>query len=138
MLKRLLIAVALSVAAPAWADTTAVYKSPTGMEMTVEISSNGNLRGTIGGRGDYVLSVDGEDYFVLFTDKGPVVDRVIDIVTALHGYMDRLVKDKKMPSFADMPDSPPFTFVKGGMVMIEGHAGICRRKQACAPVIPTP
>ena len=110
-------------AAPASADTTAVYKSPLGAEMTIEIAANGNLRGTMGASGDYVLSLDGKDYFVLFTDKGPVVDRVDDVVAAMHGYMQKLIHDKKMPSFDDGPDFPAFKFVQGGQVTIQGRPG---------------
>ncbi len=118
-------AFALLIAAPVQADTTAVYKSPKlGAEMTIEIASNGDVRGSVGGRGDYILTLDGKGYLVFFTDKGVVVDRVDDAATAMTDYIR-----EKMPQLAKMPgidgpggpDGPKY--VAGGVLTVNGRAG---------------
>ena len=120
MLRRLLaIAILALSATPASADTTAVYRSAKfGGEMTIEIASNGNLRGTMGGRGDYVLTIGGEGYFVFFTAKGVVVDRASDIAGALGDYVR-----EKMPEFGKFPDFEGPTLVEGGKMTVRGRAG---------------
>ncbi|MES2444074.1 MAG: hypothetical protein V4574_14690 [Pseudomonadota bacterium] len=121
MLKTWLLAVVLLAAGPAWADTTAVYKSPRlGGEMTIEIAANGDVRATTGTRGDYVILRGGEVYMVFFTDKGPVVDRMSDVGAAMADW----VRDK-MPEFGKMPDGefPDDKMIDGGVVTVNGRAG---------------
>jgi hypothetical protein len=107
------------IAAPAFADTTAFYKAPqSGAEMTVEVASNGDVRSTMGGRGDYSLTIGGKSYFVFSTDKGLVVDDVDDVTAALADYMKA-----KMPEFAKFPDFDGPKFVPAGTLTINGRAG---------------
>lgn len=120
MLKTML-AVTLFAAGPAWADTTAIYKSPTlGGEMTIEIAANGDVRATTGTRGDYVILHGDEVYMIFFTDKGPVVDRMSDVGAAMAAWIH-----DRMPEFAKMPDGdgPAFKFVDGGVATVNGWAG---------------
>lgn len=120
-MKKLLSAVALLAAAPAWADTTAVYKAADGGgEMTIEIASNGDVRSTAGTRGDYVILRGDEVYMVFFTDKGPVVDRMRDVGFAMAEWMRA-----KMPEFGKMPDRdvPGFKFIDGGTATVNGRPG---------------
>lgn len=123
MLKMLFLFLVVTAAAPALADTTAVYKTATGAEMTVEIASNGNARATMNADGAYSLTVDGQDYFVLFTARGAVVDRVSDVGAVMADYMQKLMADKKVPPMRDAP-SLDFDFVQGGQMTINGRAGI--------------
>lgn len=122
MLKALLLAALLTFAGPACADTTAVYKAATGAEMTVEVAANGNGRTTMGADGAYVLSVDGQDYFVLYTAKGAVVDRVSDVGVVMVDYMHKLMADQKIPPMRDIPHSE-FDFIQGGQASVNGRAG---------------
>src|ERR1044072_1650143 len=122
MLKTVLLAFLLAFAGPAWADTTAVYKSAAGAEMTVEISANGNARSTMDAHGTYMLTVDGQDYFVLFTAKGTVVDRASDVGSVMADYMQKLMSDNRIPQMRDAPHSG-FDFIQGGQVTVQGRAG---------------
>lgn len=121
MLKILFLLLVATAAAPALADTTAVYKATTGAEMTVEIASNGNTRATMNADGAYSLTVDGQDYFVLFTARGAVVDRFSDVGAVMADAMQKLMADKKMPP---MRDAPSFDFVQGGQMTVNGRPGI--------------
>lgn len=121
--RALIASLLLLVATSAWADTTATYKAPQGAQMTVEVASNGNMRITIGGNGTYTLSADGEDYMVFYDASGPVVVRMSDMIAVLTDYMQ-----KNMPDLAKAREAPqdgpsPFTYFKGGQMVIGGRAG---------------
>ena len=60
-MRGLVICLLFSLAGPALADTTAVYERvPSNFKMTVEIATNGDVRGDIGGKpGAYFLTRNG-------------------------------------------------------------------------------
>jgi len=126
-MRGLLTGLFLALAGPAFADTTAVFERPAAnFKMTVEIASNGDLRGDVAGKpGTYILTINGEGYVVIATPKGVVVDRVEDIGAAL-----KVVAEKRLPGYsAMMKDLGPdvagsgIPFVKGDEVTIQGRKG---------------
>ena len=120
-IRALLAALLMLAATPAWADTTALYKSPKlGAEMRVEVASNGNMRSTAGANGTYHLTLDGENYIVFYSDKGAVVDRMSDVAAVMTDYMHKLMPDFRPPP-AD--EKPLFTFVQSGQMTVQGRPG---------------
>jgi len=120
-IRALLTACFLLVSTPAAADTVATYKAQQGGQMTIEVSSNGNMRTSMGTSGTYSLTVDGEDYLVFYTDKGAVVARWADLGTVMRDHMKKV-----MPDMLDMPDSAdpsPFKYIPGGQMTVGGRAG---------------
>jgi len=127
-MRNLLICFFFALAAPAFADTTAIYQTPTKtFVMTVEIASNGDLRSDVAGKpGTYALTRNGEGYMVISTAQGVVVDRVEDLGAAL-----KIVAEKRLsPSLlAMMKTVGPnlakmhLRLVKGDDVTIQGRKG---------------
>jgi len=127
-MRGLLIGVILIFAPPAFADTTAIYQTPTKTFMlTVEIASNGDLRSDLAGKpGTYALTRKGEGYMVISTAQGVVVDRVEDLGAAL-----KIVAEKRLsPSLLAMMKTigpnlakAHLQLVKGGDLTIQGRTG---------------
>lgn len=112
---------ALLASVPALADTTALYKAPQGAQMSVEIASNGNMRATVGSGGTYMLTAQGEDYMVFYTENGAVVARMSDVGAVMLDHIQ-----KTMPEMLKAPESDdpsPFKYIKGGQMTVGGRAG---------------
>lgn len=121
MIRTLLAALTMLAVTPAWADTTALYKAPQGGQMNIEVASNGNMRATMGAGGTYMLTVQGEDYMVFYTDKGAVVARMSDVGAVMLDHIRQ-----KMPQMLEAPendDGAPWKYFQGGQMTVGGRAG---------------
>ena len=121
VIRALLSPLLLFIAMPAWADTTALYKSPQGAQMSVEVAANGNMRSTVGAGGTYMLTLQGEDYMVFYTENGAVVARMSDVGAVMLDHIQ-----KTMPEMLKAPESDdpsPFKYIKGGQMTVGGRAG---------------
>ena len=127
-LRALVICLSFGLAGPALADTTAVYEHPAAkLKMTVEIATNGDVRGDIAGKpGVYFLTRNSQGYFVIQTSSGVLVDRVED-----EGAAVKVVAEKRInPSFLaimksagrDMAKIGPL-LTKGDDIVIQGRKG---------------
>jgi hypothetical protein len=114
------------LAGPALADTTAVYEARNGaFKITIEIAANGDARSDVAAKpGSYVVMRNGEDFVVLTTPQGVVVDRMADLsqVTAK-------VAVEKTPELAKLGGelshdlAAARLFVAGPVVSINGRSG---------------
>jgi hypothetical protein len=127
-MRGLVICLFFGLAGPALADITAVYERPAAkFKMTVEIATNGDVRGDITGKpGVYCLTRNGQGYFVIQTSSGVLVDRVED-----EGAAVKIVAEKRLnPSFlALMKSAGPamanigHLLTKGDDVVVQGRKG---------------
>ena len=120
MAARYLLALALlALAAPARADTTAVYNAPdAGVTMTFEIAGQ-DCRVTVSGQPGYTLYHGGEAYVVRTTPAGVVVDRAADLAAVM-------VERGDSPAVSlgkAMADAMPGPIVRRGTATIHGRTG---------------
>jgi hypothetical protein len=118
----------VGVASPALADLTAKYAKPgTSFAMTVEIASNGNMRGDAGQPGMSFITRDGHGYFLKSTPAGTDVMRVEDMGEVMSEQMAKLD-----PQFrAEMQQhAPVIKLVDKGTMTINGRTGTAYFMQA--------
>jgi hypothetical protein len=122
-MRRLLSFLTLALATSAEADTTAIYAHGEDVcSMTVEIASNGDLRGEIKGNfmgmpGQTYYFVGGKDYLVDRTDQDTAVMRLDDVVQVMS---EVVARDAPITNF---PIPPPMKLVRGGAVRINKWSG---------------
>jgi hypothetical protein len=101
------------------ADTTAVYKARSfPLSMTVEIADSGNVRYQMSNGRTYGLVVGNVDYFVTLDTKGPLVDRVSDLLTAQKEVLAPFLSAFRNHEFSTGPE-----LVATGTVTINGRIG---------------
>jgi hypothetical protein len=114
------------LAGPALADTTAVYEARNGaFKMTIEIAANGDVRGDVAAKpGSYFVTRNGEDFVVLATPQGVVVDRTADLaqVTAKVA-IEKTPELAKLGGTVSRDLSTTNFFVAGPPVSINGRPG---------------
>jgi len=114
------------LAGPALADTTAVYEARNGaFKMTIEIAANGDVRSDVAAKpGSYLVTRHGEDFVVLTTPQGVVVDRMADLsqVTA-KVTIEKIPKLAKLGGTVSHDLSATHFFVAGPVVSINGRSG---------------
>ena len=127
----------IGASSPALADLTAKYAKPgTAFMMTVEIASNGDLRGDAGQPGQSFLTRDGHDYFLKATPTGTAVMRIEDMGTVIAEQMAKLDPQLRaqMQRYA-----PVIKLVEKGTMMINGRIGAAYFMQADnGTLAPTP
>ncbi len=127
----------IGASSPALADLTAKYAKPgTGFMMTVEIGSNGNVRGDAGKLGQAFLTRDGHGYFLKVTPTGTAVMRIEDMGAVMAEQMAKLD-----PQFrAEMQQhAPAIKLVEKGTMTINGRTGAAYFMQAADGTLsPTP
>lgn len=116
------VLLAALVPAPALADLTATYVAPHAIfTMTIEIASNGDLRGDVGIPGNYFITRAGHGYFISDGPSGPIVMRVEDIATVVSEELAK--RDDHFPDEATTAHDPKPEFVEKGTVVINGRTG---------------
>lgn len=129
---------ALFLAAPAWADTTATYSAQGGMmTMTVEVATTGEMRVTMGGKMLEEMKAkapagidldqfgaivrDGENYMIQPGPDGkPVVFRMRDAAAVMKDFLEAQLADLPKPP-ADVADGPKL--IARGTATINGRTG---------------
>lgn len=121
----LLIVAALPTVA--LADMTAIYAAPKApFKMTVEVATNGDVRGDVGKPGQSYITRDGHGYFLKAGPKGMKVMRIEDMGTVMAEQMSKLD-----PNFrAQMGQAPVLKLVPRGSVTIGGRTGTAYFMQA--------
>jgi hypothetical protein len=128
-IRSFLVALALLAAAPAFADTTGVYATSDGnMTMTVEVASNGDVRGTMGGklldalarqapeaRPPGFITRDGEGYFIQPAADGVSVIRASDAAAVM--------AESFREHASGIPASPMQKLVARGTATVNGRTG---------------
>lgn len=119
--KTALIMAVLVIPGVVHADMTAVYAAPnTPFQMTIEIATNGDVRGEMPMGNVAFLTQDGHGYIIEQGADGPVVSRVEDLATVATEQMAKLA-----PKFREelAAHATPMTFVLKGQVVINGRTG---------------
>jgi hypothetical protein len=118
----------VGVASPALADLRAKYAKPgTSFVMTVEIASNGDMRGDAGQPGASFVTRDGHGYYLKTTPAGTAVMRVEDMGAVMSEQMAKL--DPKFR--AEMQQHAPVVkLVEKGTMTINGRSGTAYFMQA--------
>jgi hypothetical protein len=123
-----LLSLLVGLSSPAFADLTAKYAKPgTGFSMTVEIASNGDVRGDAGQPGQSFLTLNGHGYFLKSTPTGTAVMRIEDMGIVMAEQMAKL-----NPEFrAQMQQhAPVIKLVEKGTMTINGRTGVAYFMQA--------
>lgn len=114
----ILIATALPTAA--MADMTAIYAAPkAAFKMTVEVATNGDVRGDVGRPGQSYITRDGHGYFLKAGPNGMEVMRIEDMGTVMAEQMAKLA-----PNFrSQIGQAPVLKLVAKGSVTISQRTG---------------
>lgn len=118
----------IGVSSPALADITAKYAKPgTAFMMTVEIASNGDVRGDAGQPGQSFLTREGHGYFLKATPTGTAVMRVEDMGAVMAEQMAKLD-----PQFRTQMQqhAPVIKLIEKGTMTINGRTGAAYFMQA--------
>ncbi len=116
-----LVAALILASSAAEADTTAVYAArdrSLRLSMTVEIADNGSVRYQMSAGRTYGLVLSDVDYFVTVDPKGPLVDRVNDLVAAQKEAMAALMPTLRHDAKPAGPKLVPI-----GVTTINGRTG---------------
>ncbi|TMJ13298.1 MAG: hypothetical protein E6G94_12180 [Alphaproteobacteria bacterium] len=119
---RLLALLLLAWGSPALADMTATYVAQkVAMKMTIEIASNGDVRGGTSSPTAYFIVHDGHAYVIQASFDGPVVMRMEDMAAVMTEQMKRMMPNLPADAAKNMPE---WKLVKGPAVTIRGRQGV--------------